>query len=122
MANKKKADLQSSIGGEWKIASDFYQSGIFPDPDPVPEEPKQQPKAEAPKAADPKKSMLQDYARQTYWVKKEYIEKVKDIAYTERKTVRQTINRLLSLALDQIDKEYQAKGKQLEHYEGEEEL
>ena len=88
--------------------------------DPVPEEPK---------AADPegepekrgrriKKVALEEkYSRQTYWLRKEYIQKVQDYAFTEDLNLRQAINRLLSIAFEEIDKKYQEEGKELLHYD-----
>ena len=91
--------------------------------DPVPEEPDQEePKAAAPKA-ERKKAKLEDlYSLHTYWIRKDLITKIRDYAYTERRSVRQAINKIIDIAFDQIEKEYQAKGKNLEHYEGDEEL
>ena len=117
----KKEDRQNQIGGEWAIAPDFYQSGIFPDPDPVPEEPKQQPKAEAPKAADPEddQAKIKDlYRRETYWILPEDAQFVKDYAYTERVSVRIALGMILDKAKDTILQEYKASGKELEHYSG----
>lgn len=91
--------------------------------DPVPEEPDQEePKAAAPKA-ERKKTKLEDlYSLHTYWIRKDLITKIRDYAYTERRSVRQAINKIIDIAFEQIEKEYQAKGKILEHFEGDEEL
>ena len=72
---------------------------------------------------EPQPAKLEDvYARQTYWIRKEYIQKVKDLAYTERRSVRQMLDKLLKIAFDQIDQEYQTNGKLLERYMGDKEL
>lgn len=114
----KKEDKQNKIGGEWKISPDFYQSGIFPEADPDPEEPKQLPKAEAPKA-DPEGDQVKIkdlYRRETYWILPEDAQFIKDYAYTERVSVRTALGMIIEKASAKILYDYNEEGKQLEHY------
>ena len=88
--------------------------------DPVPEEPKT-----ADQTGEPEKrgrrikkvALEEKYSRQTYWLRKEYIQKVQDYAFTEDINLRQAINRLLSVAFDEIEKQYKEEGKELLHYD-----
>lgn len=121
MANKKKADPSGLIMGRMQYGLD--QSQLFKEELSSPAEDQEEPKAAAPKAEQKKKTKLEDlYSLHTYWIRKDLITKIRDYAYTERRSVRQAINKIIDIAFDQIEKEYQAKGKNLEHYEGDEEL
>lgn len=121
MAGKKKPDPQGLLSAEFKGNPSFNKTGIFGSvsADPVPEEPKQQPKEEAPKTADPEGDPVKvkdRYRRETYWILPEDAQFVKDYAYTERVSARIALGMLLEKAADAVRKEYEASGKQLEHY------
>lgn len=111
-----RSPLAKSPFAKGVFANAFPEQNAAADPD------REEPKAAAPKA-ERKKAKLEDlYSLHTYWIRKDLITKIRDYAYTERRSVRQAINKIIDIAFDQIEKEYQAKGKNLEHYEGDEEL
>ena len=127
MAGKKRPDPQGLLSAEFKGNPSFNKTGIFGaiSADPVPEEPKQQPKKTAPeiipdpdpedKKADPGK--VKDlYRRETYWILPEDAQFVKDYAYTERVSARVALGMLLKKAAAAVRQEYAAAGKQLEHH------
>lgn len=77
-------------------------------------------KAAAPEKPEPedKDERLTDlYARQTYWLRKDYIVKVQDYAYTERLSLRKAINKILEIAFQQIEKDYQENNVEWMHDE-----
>lgn len=95
---------------------------------PAQEEVNQEPETikEAPEIQEPEKStrktkkkMADQYTRQTYWIRNDFITMITDYAYTERINIRQSINKLIEIGLDQIKAEYEENGKTMMHHEKE---
>lgn len=78
---------------------------------------------EAPEILEPekptkktKKKMADLYTRQTYWIRNDFIKTIADYAYTERINIRQAVNKLIELGLDQVKEDYEAENKTMMEY------
>lgn len=83
----------------------------------VEDQPETAPVIEAKPEAEEKERLKDSFDRQTYWLRKEYIAKIQDYAYTERLSIRKAINKIIGIAFEQIDKEYAEANKQYLHDE-----
>ena len=65
-----------------------------------------------------RRKMPDVFSRQTYWIRKEYIQKIKDYAATEGINVRQAVDSLLKEVFEKIDEEYKNLGIEWKQYKG----
>lgn len=62
--------------------------------------------------------LTEAYARATFIMRVDLVEKLKDIAYTERLTVKDVINRIVAEGIEQEEKRLARQGEQLLNRKG----
>ena len=66
------------------------------------------------KAAEPAAKADKDaYTRATFIVRRDLLQRLKDIAFTERREIKEVINGILEEALDKVEAEYKKDGRSM---------
>ena len=65
------------------------------------------------KKADSVEREKGDYTRATFIVRRDLLQRLKDVAFTERREIKDVINEILAVSLDEIEEQYQKDGRSL---------
>lgn len=116
MAKKNPFGLARSMFGDISVQEEELQEPAPEIQEEDPELPGQEIQEMEKPVRQSKKKMADLYTRQTYWIRNDFIKTIADYAYTERINIRQAVNKLIELGLDQVKEDYEAENKTMMEY------